>query len=238
MNPEIIYECDGAIHDWETDLHISYDMGQTWQKKWSCLPYNVGIYRIAFHPTDPDKWIAGGNKYVHTTNDNGQSWVSQRLDNFEIDWRYEAYNIDWRYAEYDNENSDIVYMAGGTRTAYMKLMCSTDGGKTWNRPYQEPIKTSLREFVFDMKQYCDKLLIYSQSDVYMVSKADLIEQTTSVNEISLTPNPSLREGGAIYDLSGRKVSSQSSYSLPTRDGQGGSLRKGLYIMNGKKVAVK
>ena len=54
----------------------------------------------------------------------------------------------------------------------------------------------------------------------------------------LTPNPSLREGGTIYDLSGRKVSSQSSYSLPTRDGQGGSLRKGLYIKDGKKIIVK
>lgn len=42
----------------------------------------------------------------------------------------------------------------------------------------------------------------------------------------------------IYDLSGRKVSSQPSYSLPTREGQGGSLRKGLYIQNGKKVAIK
>jgi hypothetical protein len=31
-----------------------------------------------------------------------------------------------------------------------------------------------------MKQYGDKLLVYSQSDVYMVSKADLIEQTTPV----------------------------------------------------------
>ena len=58
------------------------------------------------------------------------------------------------------------------------------------------------------------------------------------SEISLTPNSSLREGGAIYDLSGRKVSSQSSYSLPTREGQSGSLRRGIYIQNGKRVAVK
>ena len=91
----------------------------------------------------------------------------------------------------------------------MKLMCSTDGGTTWNRPYLEPIKTTSSEFVFDMKQYRDKLLIYSQSDVYMVSKADLIEQTTSVSEKSLTPVAS-REDGAIYDLSGRKVNSLNS----------------------------
>ena len=91
----------------------------------------------------------------------------------------------------------------------------------------EPIKTTPDEFIFDMKQYRDKLLIYSQSDVYMVSKADLIEQTTSVSEKSLTPNPSPREGGAIYDLSGRKVNSQSSMF--------NGLKKGIYIQNGKKV---
>ena len=220
MNPEIIYECDGAMTDWETDLHISYDGGQIWQKKWSCLPNNAGLYRIAFHPTDPNKWIAGGNKYVHTTNDNGLSWDSQRLDNFEIDWRYEAYNIDWRYAAYDNEDPDNVYMAGGSRGAYMKLMCSTDGGKTWNRPFQEPIKITPREFVFDMKQYRDKLLIYSQSDVYEISKSELIEQTTSIQNITNT-----KENATIYDLGGRKMVN-------------GKLPKGLYIVNGKKVAIK
>ena len=120
----------------------------------------------------------------------------------------------------------------GSYTDYMKLMCSTDGGTTWNRPYLEPIKTTPDEFIFDMKQYRDKLLIYSQSDVYMVSKADLIEQTTSISEKSLTPNPSQRERGAIYDLSGRKVNFQfSTFNSQFR-------KKGLYIQNGKKVAVK
>ena len=119
-------------------------------------------------------------------------------------------------------------MAGGYHPKYMKLMCSTDGGTTWNRPYLEPIKTTSSEFVFDMKQYRDKLLIYSQSDVYMVSKADLIEQTTSVSEKSLTPVAS-REDGAIYDLSGRKINS-SFFTLHSS-----FKRKGLYIQNGKKV---
>ena len=70
---------------------------------------------------------------------------------------------------------------------------------------------------------------------------NIVEMGTGIDEVenekSFTPVAPI-EGGAIYDLSGRKVSSQSSYSLPTREGQGGSLRKGLYIQNGKKVAVK
>ena len=235
MNPEIIYESYGEHLDWKTDLHISYDGGLTWEDKSSFLLGNTEIFRMAFHPTDPNRWIAGGWWCVYTTCDNGQTWgkqffhEKQTLDDYD-------YLAPWRYAEYDNENVNIVYMAG-SYTDYMKLMCSTDGGTTWNRPYMEPIKTTPDEFIFDMKQYRDKLLIYSQSDVYMVSKADLIEQTTSVSEKSLTPVASRKDGG-IYDLSGRKVNSQSSYSLPIRKGQSGSLRKGLYIVNGKKVAVK
>ena len=81
-----------------------------------------------------------------------------------------------------------------------------------------------------VKQYRNKLLIYSQSDVYMVSKADLIEQTTSLSE-------ELRERGeesvdAIYDLSGRKV----DFPFSTFNSQ--LKKKGIYIQNGVKRAVK
>ena len=100
----------------------------------------------------------------------------------------------------------------------MKLMCSTDGGKTWDRPYLEPIKTTPTEFVFDMKQYGDKLLIYSQSDVYEVSKAELLEQTTSIRTISST-----EESSTPFDLQGRKIANP---------------RKGIYIEDGRKVLIK
>lgn len=47
-----------------------------------------------------------------------------------------------------------------------------------------------------------------------------VERETSIGE-SLTPDPSPRGRGAIYDLSGRKIKSQ--------------LKKGIYIMDGKKI---
>lgn len=47
-----------------------------------------------------------------------------------------------------------------------------------------------------------------------------VERETSIGE-SLTPDPSPRERGAIYDLSGRKIKSQ--------------LKKGIYIMDGRKI---
>ena len=181
LTPEIIYECGGGgFTDEKTDLRISYDGGQTWQDKTSCFPDYGILYRMAFHPTDPDKWIVGGKRCLYTTDDGGKTWDTQSLNGDGSTSDYNDYSIDWRYAAYDNEDADIIYMAGGHQTQHMKLICSTDGGKTWNRPYLEPIKTSPTEYVFDMKQYGDKLLIYSQSDVYMVSKADLIAQTTPV----------------------------------------------------------
>ena len=177
LTPEIIYESYGEHLDEITDLHISYDGGQTWQNKSSYLPEYVGIYRMAFHPANPNRWIAGGTSCVHSTNDNGQTWETQSLRDYNNPLN-DAYLAPWRYAIYDNENPDIVYMAACSRGDYMRLMCSTDGGTTWNKPHLEPIKTTPTEFVFDMKQYGDKLLIYSQSDVYVVSKAELIEETS------------------------------------------------------------
>ena len=227
LNPEIIYECYGGGNtDEKTDFRISYDGGQTWKDKYSCFPYYNLVYRIAFHPTDPNRWIAGGSKHVHTTNDNGLTWSSLQLDYGEIDWRYEAFYLDWRYAAYDDENADVVYMAGGSRSEYMKVMCSTDGGKTWDKIYQEPIKTTPREFMFDMKQYGDKLLVYSQSDVYEISKAELLAQGQDATSVQSIVQPT-KGNETVYDLSGRKINS-SFFTLHS------SFKKGIYIEGGKK----
>ena len=93
-------------------------------------------------------------------------------------------------------------------------MCSTDGGRTWH-PSQ--VMTSEREFdrIIDLQQYGDLLLIYSESDVYSVSKAELITQsTTGVRSVASDTKES-----PTYDLHGRKV---------------GETRHGIYIKNGRK----
>ena len=187
LRPEIIYECGGGgFTDEKTDLRISYDGGQTWQDKTSCFPPYGTLYRMAFHPTDPDKWIAGGKRCLYTTTDGGQTWETQSLHGDGSISDYNDYSIDWRYAAFDNEDADIIYLAGGHQTPHMKIICSVDGGQTWNRPYLEPIKTTPTEYVFDMKQYADKLLIYSQSDVYEVSKEELIKRTTPADPVTFT----------------------------------------------------
>ena len=223
-NPEIIYECGGGgFTDEKTDLRISYDGGNTWEEKASCLPNGSEVSRMAFHPVNPEKWIAGGFRCVYTTSDNGKTWDTQYfIDDSEKE-------TVWRYPTYDNENADIVYMAGGYHPKYIKLMCSKDGGITWNRPYLEPIKMANREHVFDMKQYRDKLLIYSQSDVYVVSKADLIDQTTSISEELRVKSE--ESANAVYDLSGRRFNSQFII-------HNSQLKHGIYILDGKKVTIK
>ena len=63
------------------------------------------------------------------------------------------------------------------------------------------------------------------------NKRELILKDNPNGIESLIPNPSPREGGAIYDLSGRKIDS-SLFTLHS------SLKRGLYIQNGKKIIVK
>ena len=226
LNPDIIYEAGGGEHtDDQNDFRISYDGGQTWQNKTACFPKYNSVFRVAFHPTDPDKWIAGGWGRVYITNDNGQTWNTQYPDS--STYTNLDYVCPWRYAIYDNENASIVY-TGGSHNGYLKIMCSKDGGKTWNKPFLEPIKTTPYDFVFDMKQYGDKLLVYSQSDVYEISKAELLAQgATSVQSI-VQPTT---EDGALYDLSGRKISAEANSSFFTLHS---SLKRGIYIEGGKK----
>ena len=65
------------------------------------------------------------------------------------------------------------------------------------------------------------------------------------SETSLTPNVqcSMVNGqcnGAVYDLSGRKINCHLSTNLSSfgKVGGGRQLPKGIYIINGKKIAIK
>ena len=97
-------------------------------------------------------------------------------------------------------------------------MCSGDSGKTWNIPIAEPMKKSSTEVIYDLKQYDDKLLFYTESDVYVISKAELRAKTTFVRSINTVMTGT---SSGIYDLLGRRMTSQ-----PT---------KGICIQNGKKI---
>ena len=212
LNPEIIY-ASGESEFFNLVLNISYDGGRTWQHN---PPYHSGdncVNRIAFHPTDPDRWIVGGTNAVYTSNDNGHTWDIQDFSGDGLR------NGLWAFTAYDSENSDIVYMAGRTRDRII-VMCSTDGGKSWSVPQTEPMKKSSTENVYDLKQYDGKLLFYTESDIYEISKAELLAQVASVQTITTTI---VEESSIIYDLQGRLTAAP---------------QKGVYIQNGKKKLVK
>ena len=58
-----------------------------------------------------------------------------------------------------------------------------------------------------------------------------------VDNISLTPGPSPKGEGSIYDLQGRKMSLTTDPSLKG-EGSKRYLPKGIYIHNGRKVVIK
>ena len=175
LTPEIIYESGSNIYG-QPEINISYDAGQTWQ---DCSPYYPGynnwndVFRVAFHPTNSNRWVVGGWGCVYISDDNGHTWNTQNI-------RIDGYKLasPLRLSLFDDKNNDIVYMAGFA-SGEIHVMCSMDGGTTWNVPHIERAE-SIPEIVTDLKQYGDKLLIYSESDVYEVSKAELIAQTTPV----------------------------------------------------------
>lgn len=211
LNPEIIYESGNNLA-YVPYFNISYDGGQTW----SYLSPNFGgdncANRIAFHPTDLNRWIVGGFGVVATSADNGHTWDMQSLSGVRDGL--------WAFTAYDNENSDIIYMAGRLAET-LHVMYSTDGGETWSVPQTDPMKNHLTEKVYDLKQQGGKLLFYTESDVYEISKAELLAQATSVRTITTAIPDASSE---IYDLQGRRLS-----AIP---------QKGVYIQNGKKKVVK
>ena len=212
LNPNVIYN-SGEDDVMSPRVNISYDGGHTWNFLRLPFPGDNCVHQIAFHPTNPVKWIVGGEGVVYTSMDNGFTWDIQ---NFWEDARRVAY---WFFTVFDNENSDIVYMAGVADK--LKVMCSTDGGNSWSIPITEPIKKPEIEYVNDLKQYDNKLLIYTETDVYEISKAELLAQATSVRNISDTTI----ERTSFFSLSGHRLTTP-----PTQ--------KGIYIRDGKKVLIK
>jgi photosystem II stability/assembly factor-like uncharacterized protein len=213
--PNIIYNT-GEGGFFEGHINISYDSGQTWNDHGNSLgfPGDNCVHQPTFHPINHDRWLAGGEGCVFSTDDNGQTWSCHNY------WDDESRSAYWFFSAFDNEHPDTVYMAGslgrnGQKDACIKLMCSTDGGHSWH-PSQ--VMTSEREFdrINDLQQYGNHLVIYSESGVYEVSKAELVaKSTTGIRSVA-----SDQKESPIYDLQGRKVVEP---------------QHGIYIKNGRII---
>ena len=182
--PNIIYN-SGEDMFLQGHINITYDGGQTWNDHGNSLgfPGDNCVHQIAFHPTNPDHWIAGGEGCVFLSDDNGQTWNCQNY------WDDEARSAYWYFTAFDDEYPDTVYIAGwlgrhGLKNACIKILCSTDGGRSWYESYEIESKRE-SDRVTDLQQYHDRLLIYTESGVYTLSKADLIVQST----VASAPSP-------------------------------------------------
>ena len=219
--PSVLFN-SGEGYIFEGHIRISYDGGLTWNDHGQSLgfPGDNCVHQPAFNPANPDCWVAGGEGCAFLSGDCGQTWSCQ---NYWGSVRGKAY---WYFSVFDIDKPDIVFMAGMENSDWdIYVMCSMDSGKTWSIPLTVP-KSQLSEkntdIVNDLQQTCDNLLIYTETDVYKVSKSELLAQSTvSVQNI---PNIFKSVNGQWYDLSGRPLSTPPA--------------KGIYIRDGKKVVVK
>ena len=159
--PEIIYN-SGETYIMSPVINISYDSGETWKEVLPERNADDRISRVAFSPVHPECWMAGGWCVIYKTTDNGQTWNAQSIseDN--------NHQTIWSFVAFDNKNSSIAYAVGFEET--IKLMCSTDEGKSWTNPMYGPSQ----DWINDFQQYEGKLLIYADTDIFEVSKADLL----------------------------------------------------------------
>jgi len=218
--PSIIFNSgEGSIFDGH--INISYDGGLTWNNHDDSLgfPGDNCVHRPAFNPTNPDYWVIGGEGVVFLSGDCGQTWSVQ-------DYWDSVHGAYWYFSVFDNDKTNIVYMAGMVSSDWeIKVMCSMDSGKTWSIPLTVP-KSQLSgkntDIVNDLQQTRDNLLIYAETDVYVVSKTELLAQSTVPVRDVTTKTESIYS--KCYDLSGRRLAAP-----PT---------KGIYIRDGKKVILK
>lgn len=171
--PEIIYN-SGEDDAMEPLINVSYDGGNTWK---GASPHGEGgdmcFSNVAFHPDCLDCWLSCGYNAIYMSTDNGLTWNTQTFGSEDEDQRNKTC---WSQIIYDNKCSDFVYAAGSDKS--LNLMCSTDGGKSWGKPLSE----DSQEGVYDLQQYDDKLLIYTNTDVYEVSKTDLVATYPNTKE--------------------------------------------------------
>lgn len=211
--PSIIYN-SGETNFFSGALSVSYDEGKSWNFSSESLgfPGDNCVHRMAFHPTNPDRWLAGGEGCVFLSDDNGQTWDCQNY------WGDESREAYWYFSAFDSDHPDTVYLAGNTTgpMSVIKVMCSTDGGHSWH-PSQTMAKRTETESVSDMLQYRDRLLIYTESDIYEISKAELLAQSTAIRSVA---TDTTIDTSNIYDLQGRRVTEP---------------KHGIFIKDGRKI---
>lgn len=149
LNPEILLQ-HGENGAQAPSIQISYNGGKDWISSNGYPTPDIElpdlsdyaedcIHDIAFHPTDINTWVYGGEGLLAKTTDCGRTWVHKGES-----WGYHYSTM------YDNENPDLLYSPGTNNLDDGRMgwifYVSEDGGETWQNAFYYPMENP---------QFCD-----------------------------------------------------------------------------------
>lgn len=214
---------NGMLQD---EIHITRDGGNTWQITRGIYSWADNcVHQMTFHPLDPNLWVYGGEGCIGLSEDGGRTFkvVWDVLSDRENGAYY--YNI-----LYDSSNPNIAFAFGDSRRTVerpcMRIAASLDKGRTWTKVAEIPIADNdSYNTPIDMIQTEDYLYLSTpDSKIYRVKKNDLMQGSSSVNDVFTDEEISNCIDAQRYDLFGRKVETP----VPGN----------IYIINGKKTIFK
>lgn len=169
-------------------IYSSYNSGVTWTN-YEIPGGDNCVHQIAFHPTNPDIMVFGGEGVFGKSTDKGKTW--------EIKNHWNDPNcLYFIKVLFDEENPDILYSSGyssySTRKDTIYVYRSTDTGDTWSLAYKEYLGVDCG-IIIDMVKYKNKLIFYSRDCGLFeldVNTIPLSIQTVDINpDVNIYPNP-------------------------------------------------
>ncbi len=220
---------NGAL---EPAIQISYNGGINWINSWGyptpdiTLPdypkYSEDcIHDVAFHPTDTNIWIFGGEGVITKSTDCGKTWTHKGDS-----WGYHYVTL------FDARNPDVVFSVGvnnkGSGYAGYCFYVSTDCGETWRNVYTHVPATPSNSNYSDIKQTDDSLIILGEEELYFVKKRELLANS-GVQNVTMGGN---ERNNNVYSIDGILLMHDASKTDLLK------LPVGIYIYNKEKIAIR